>query len=132
MAGRMRFTPISNRLIFTSAHKRKTSHTPRDAVVSGFTHYWLNTNISGKRDQLLKSPASILIAGDGNDGLDVADARYNRSNVPPAWLNDSRKPFNRHEGGGYFLFADGHVKWFRSGDIINNSSAATKATFTIK
>jgi prepilin-type processing-associated H-X9-DG protein len=107
-------------------------NSPRDAAINGFTDYWLNTNIAGQRNRALKSPEIVLMAGDGNDGLDLTNARYSRSNLPPVWLSANSNPFNRHEGGGYFLFADGHVKWLHPGEIVDNPASSTKATFAIK
>lgn len=84
---------------------------------SGYTDYWLNAHLSSQASSLITLPAATVMAGDGNDGVDVTDARYSKANFPLTWIKDPKSPAWRHmtyevwaTAGADYLFADGHVK----------------------
>ncbi len=79
-----------------------------EAAAPGFTDYWFNTRLAGLRQSAIREPSNVVMCGDGNDGLDITNARYNRSNLPAAWLDSADSPVRRHNRGmGGFLCADG-------------------------
>lgn len=100
--------------------------TPEGAkpTTSGYTDYWFNSNLSGFAMADVKVPKQTLIFGDGNDGSDLTDARYNLPSLPAAWINDQNSPAYRHIGGANYAFVDGHVKRMTPAEI-----AAGPATF---
>jgi prepilin-type processing-associated H-X9-DG protein len=93
-----------------------------DATQIGFTDYWRNTNLANQKVEKVKSPATTLLAGDGNDGCDATNARYGRSTIPRAWMGNENSPARRHLGTGNYLFADGHVKAMKPTAIKPKSS----------
>lgn len=84
---------------------------PADGVAPNFTDYYYNTNLSGVGLDKIADPSDLLLFGDGNDGTDLTDARYNRNSFPLSWLKDRNMPTFRHLGGANYAFVDGHVKW---------------------
>jgi prepilin-type N-terminal cleavage/methylation domain-containing protein/prepilin-type processing-associated H-X9-DG protein len=93
-----------------------------DATLTGFTDYFFNTRLEKLPAKYLRDPAAVFMMGDGNDGRDGSDARYSRDAIPLAWLQNERSPAHRHQGEANFLFADGHVKYLRAGNIEPNAS----------
>jgi prepilin-type N-terminal cleavage/methylation domain-containing protein/prepilin-type processing-associated H-X9-DG protein len=93
-----------------SGAEPKATRQPRE---NGYTDYWLNARLVGKNVGKLKQAAAVIAFGDGNDGLDVADARYVRESLPNVWLNDSNSPAYRHMGYACYLFLDGHAKRYK-------------------
>lgn len=78
---------------------------------SGYSDYFFNTHLNGlELAKLQTEPANIVLAGEGNDGIDLADARYNRRNFPASWRAKTDSPLRRHKGASNVLFLDGHVK----------------------
>jgi prepilin-type processing-associated H-X9-DG protein len=104
----------------------------KDPRKSDFTDYWFNTRLSGKRFDYLKTTQCIILAGEGNDGTDVTNARYNMSTLPLQWVADSDSPANRHLEGANYAFADGHVKWIRPTRISNEPPNGKNCTFAIR
>ena len=90
----------------------------RDATQTGFTDYWFNRQLAGTDRSKLKSPATSIAAGDGNDGAQITDARYSLSSLPPKWIDDKTSPAHRHLGFGNYLFADGHAKGYKPSALI--------------
>jgi prepilin-type processing-associated H-X9-DG protein len=83
-----------------------------EATAPNFTDYYLNSNLSGREMARVKQPTFTILVGEGNDGTDGTDARYNRNVVPWNWQRDENSPARRHLDGSNYLFADAHVKWF--------------------
>ena len=81
-----------------------------DATQSGYTDYWFNTNLNALSFDKMSSPQEIFLLGEGNDGLDGSDARYNRNVLPQRWIDDENSPSRRHLETANYLYADGHVK----------------------
>jgi prepilin-type processing-associated H-X9-DG protein len=80
---------------------------------TGYIDYWFNGNLSGVRPSALTSPGNTLLQGDGDDGVDISDATYNKKSLPQNWLTDRSSPAWRHLGGANYLFTDGHVTWLK-------------------
>jgi prepilin-type processing-associated H-X9-DG protein len=95
---------------------------------SGYTDYWFNGNLSAVLKTALAYPQATLLAGEGNDGTEVTNATYSKSNLPAAWLVDANKPPSRHvEGpiwlhvnGANYLYADGHVSRLKPAQVVSN------------
>jgi len=81
-----------------------------DGVKPNFTDYWFNTNLAHVNSRISDHPTAVIMLGDGNDGLDLTDARYNRNSFPLSWLRDQDSPAHRHLGIAVYAFTDGHVK----------------------
>lgn len=81
-----------------------------DPTQSGYTDYWFNSNLNAQPMRKIAVPAVILLAGEGNDGRDVTNARYALSALPLRWLDSAESPGRRHDGAANYLFADGHVQ----------------------
>ena len=81
-----------------------------DATQSGFTDYWFNANLNARNLNKLHHPTNVFLLGEGNDGSDGTDARYNRDVLPQRWIDNAKSPCWRHHDTGNYLFADGHVK----------------------
>jgi prepilin-type processing-associated H-X9-DG protein len=103
-----------------------------DSTQSGFTDYWYNTNLSNVKAEKVVSPGVTIMLGDGNDGKDVTDARYNRNLLPAAWLQNTKSPARRHLDGAMYAFADGHVKWFKPQDVGTKPVKQSNVTFSIR
>lgn len=91
---------------------------PEDSTQANLTDYYLNLKLAGRNSALVRDPAAVIVVGEGNDGRDLSNSRYARSNVPPGWATDPNSPLLRHRGdrdgmklGGYYVFLDGHAKY---------------------
>lgn len=81
---------------------------------SEYTDYWFNSKLSGMNESAFNQTPLTITLGDGNDGVNVNDARYTKSTLPMTWINSSASPAYRHptfRGGANYAFLDGHVKW---------------------
>ncbi len=92
-----------------------------EATQPGFTDYYFNTNLDKRQQKLIADPANTFLCGEGNDGHDGSDARYNRNAISQAWLDTEKSPVRRHLDASNFLFADGHVKAFGFEKIFEHS-----------
>jgi len=106
-----------------------SSHDPRQ---SDYTDYWFNSNLSSVPQAALESSSQTILAGDGNDGVDLNDARYSKSSLPALWLQDRTKPSYRHLDGANYSFADGHAKWLLPKTVTTASTQTNQATFAVK
>jgi prepilin-type processing-associated H-X9-DG protein len=77
---------------------------------SGYTDYWMNARVAGRKLEELTHIDKTLICGDGNAGADPTDARYALHTFPQEWLAPS---YNRHLEGLNYAFVDGQVKWYK-------------------
>jgi prepilin-type processing-associated H-X9-DG protein len=98
---------------------------------SGYTDYFLNSRLSGRDAATPKFPDHIVLLAEGNDGFDIADARYAMPSTPPHWLGNQESPVHRHLDGAYYAFLDGHVKWL-SGRTTPATAAPGPAAFTFQ
>ena len=89
------------------------------AEKSGFIDYWLNGKLAGEEMASVAIPSATLMLGDGNDGSDKTDARYNIMQFPPSWLTDENSPAYRHLGGANYLMADGSVHWLKPDEVVS-------------
>ncbi|MDF2441220.1 MAG: hypothetical protein JWN98_2204, partial [Abditibacteriota bacterium] len=104
-----------------------------DVTRIGFTDYSLNTNVRGQSLKRFASSQSTLLCGDGNNGIDTADARYNRNSLPKHWRTDTNSPARRHLDTANYLFVDGHVKSYKPNAIQNTAPPSRgKPTFAIR
>jgi len=104
-----------------------------DPTKTSYADYWLNSNLSGFSLSRFKADTAKVIAfGDGNDGGDLTDARYNLPALPAAWINDLKSPAYRHKGRANYLFLDGHVKALPPDQITNEPLTNGKSTFAVK
>jgi prepilin-type processing-associated H-X9-DG protein len=103
-----------------------------DPTSSNYTDYWFNSNLAGQNLSSIMTPAWTLMLGDGNDGADIADARYSMSSLPLRWLSSSYSPAYRHFSGANYAYADGHVKFSRPDRITDILTSPGQATFAIK
>lgn len=101
--------------LFQCLSEESISPKVADATQPGFTDYYLNTHLSNVEIKRLPSPQSTLLCGEGNDGRDVTNGRYNRRFLPQSWIDNEKignrfSPAQRHIGRAVYLFADGGVK----------------------
>jgi prepilin-type N-terminal cleavage/methylation domain-containing protein/prepilin-type processing-associated H-X9-DG protein len=92
----------------------------------GFTDYFYNYNVGLQSEAVLQYSSNTVLNGDGGNGAaDYQVSKYNGQ---------------RHFEGGNYSFADGHVKWFRTGKVLPgdagcsndggaNSPTGSNATF---
>lgn len=112
--------------------QQSSTHAMGNPRSRGYTDYWLNSNLSGARLSAIAAPQAFFLFGEGNDGLDLTDASYNKKSIPANWLIDTAKPPWRHleaatwaDAGANYSYADGHVKWLRPrevGQAVNESN----------
>jgi prepilin-type processing-associated H-X9-DG protein len=117
--------------IFQCPNEEDYRDATTDPMTSGYTDYWYNTNLSSLNSKAVKRPQSTLMAGDGNDGHDGADARYNRNSLPLHWLQSQKSPAYRHLDYGYYLFVDGHAKAYKATQIAKTLQR-NQPTFAIR
>ena len=99
-----------------------------ESNAKGFTDYWLNGDLQGKSDVRLRTPSSVILAGDGvANSVDYAVG----PNVIEPWVaTDSAT--TRHLGGANYAFADGHIKWLLPEKIsLTDNPNGTNYTFVI-
>ena len=100
-----------------------------DAVQPGFTDYYFNTNLDRRPLELVSNAALTFLSGEGNDGRDGTDARYNRNVLTQAWLFTAKSPVRRHLDVANYLFADGHVKYLKPEQAKTKRAKATDYAF---
>lgn len=96
------------------------------------TDYWLNSRVAALKIDKILQPAVIISLGEGNDGGDMTDARYNLPALPNAWIQNQNSPAYRHKGMATYGFLDGHVKALPPTAITNEPIANGKPTFEWK
>jgi prepilin-type N-terminal cleavage/methylation domain-containing protein/prepilin-type processing-associated H-X9-DG protein len=111
-------------------HRKKNPQ--NDAVLSYYTDYYYNTNLDRVLQKNVSRPALTLLCGEGNDGTDGTDARYNRNVIPQMWLHEEASPARRHVDTANYLFVDGHVKAIKPALIKSTRSSATDYSFATK
>jgi prepilin-type processing-associated H-X9-DG protein len=74
----------------------------------------------------------LVLCGEGNDGTDGTDARYNRNVIPQVWLDTENSPARRHLDTANYLFADGHVKSVKPASIKSKRQNANDYSFAIR
>ena len=110
----------------------RTNGLSQDPKQPGYTDYWLNAHLYGLNESAVRFPYKTLLLGEGNDGIDITDAGYSKTSLPPSWLTDTSKPSFRHSSGAHYVFADGHVKWLKPQEITTKPAADTLYTFAVK
>lgn len=91
----------------------KPTTTPQNCV---YTSFYFNRGLSAQNSGV-DNAEKLVLAGEGDDGVDTTDARYSKTSWPSAWQNNPKSPLFRHLSheiwatrGAYTLFADGHAK----------------------
>ena len=103
-----------------------------DPMQSGYTDYWFNTNLSKLNLGKVTTPSRTILLGDGNDGTENTDARYNRNALPQSWRDMENSPARRHLDRANYAFADGHVKSLAPDKINNLPAAKSDYTFSVR
>jgi prepilin-type processing-associated H-X9-DG protein len=106
----LRSTGIYHCPIWKNENDYTKENRRNDAVLSYFTDYYYNTNLDRGLLKNLTNPATLVLCGEGNDGTDGTDARYNRNVIPQEWVDTENSPARRHLNTANYLFADGHVE----------------------
>jgi prepilin-type N-terminal cleavage/methylation domain-containing protein/prepilin-type processing-associated H-X9-DG protein len=116
--------------------KKQRDHTKKnrqnDAVIPYYTDYYYNTNLDRVLQGKVPNPAMLVLCGEGNDGTDGTDARYNRNVIPQVWLDTENSPARRHLDIANYLFADGHVKSVKPASIKSKRQNANDYSFAIR
>jgi prepilin-type processing-associated H-X9-DG protein len=110
----------------------KVTYPTDDPTQAGYIDYWMNSNLSNLPLAALESPAITILSGDGNDSTDANSARYNIKALSQKWMKDKSSPAYRHLDGANYLFADGHVKWFKPEKIKITPVSKGDPTFSFK
>ncbi len=105
----------------------------------GYSDYWYNSRLGGRSQAQIEQVSSTIINGDGqngsaayafngeavtNTGIDPVNGAATTTTPPPvatvtgATVAAENQFGLRHLDGLNYGFADGHVKWFKSGDNI--------------
>lgn len=92
-----------------------------DPTATGYTDYWFNSRLSGQSQAVLDSVSQIVMNGDGNgnpsyywyNGCNVNGDDSNECDPAINGIMGLGRAHSRHLDGGNFVFADGHVKWYR-------------------
>lgn len=100
----------------------------------GFTDYWMNSNLSGVKEEKIKNPAQLIMLGDGDGGSPASTASYAINELPSEWRTSSDSPAKRHHGGANYAFLDGHIKWLQPNQVseLPYSEKHPIFTFSIK
>ena len=96
--------------LYQCPQEKRQGDGPFEPWESGYSDYYLNSRLSGINTDKVKFPANTVLLAEGNDGRDVADARYARSAPPPLWYVNRSSPLFRHSARSNYAFLDGHVK----------------------
>jgi prepilin-type processing-associated H-X9-DG protein len=101
---------------------------------SGFTDYWLNSNLSGINPNHIQHREQIIFLGDGDGGSSASTASYSIDQLPESWRTSATSPAKRHKGGANYAFADGHVKWLKPAQVsqLPTSKKHPVYTFSVK
>lgn len=93
---------------------------------NGYTDYWANRNLMNDptptSETSLIYSANTVMNGDGRDG----NPNIDDDGRPDYWRYS--EPLNsaalaRHLEGNNYAFADGHVKWFRFGKVLDGGAS---------
>lgn len=76
----------------------------------GYTDYYYNGRLSGVSQSHIPFAANTILLGEGNDGTEQCDARYDHDSVPERWIRNAQSPLRRHRAGSNYAFVDGYVK----------------------
>ena len=93
------------------------------------TDYFINARLASVQEKKLNSPSLTILMGDGKGDQTL---NYHLSQLPDAWRTDEKSPAWRHLERANYLFADGHVKWFKPKQITLNPSSKKQPTFLVK
>ena len=95
-----------NKMLFHCPTLEHPNGTPKTfaPLARDCTDYWFNGKVAGQSLKNVASPPLTLALGDGNDGGDMTDARYNYSALPAPWLSDEKAPCFRHLEGANYCF----------------------------
>ena len=99
-----------------------------DSTKRGYTDYWLNGRVAGRKFGEPNS-SSVILNGDGN-GYEQSDARYSKTGLPAVLSDETQRsdypqsawPL-RHLYGANYAFLDGHVKWLKPAAVSTTPGA---------
>ena len=66
---------------------------------SGYTDYWYNARVANVPESSITMINETLLVGEGNDGVDITNARYSKGSLPSGWRQSAASPAVRHAGG---------------------------------
>lgn len=95
-----------------------------------FTDYWMNSNLSGIKDEKLHNPNQIILLGDGDGNSPASTASYAINRLPLLWLTSSDSPSKRHLDGANYAFVDGHVEWLKPNQVSQLPTSKKHPIFT--
>ena len=116
---------------------------------TNFSDYWYNSRLSGTSQARIEQVSSTVINGDGQNGTASyafnGEIITNDASIPASTTSTSTTPIPtdlnntgdnvfglRHLDGLNYGFADGHVKWLKSGsNIILNKVSDGTTSYTV-
>jgi prepilin-type processing-associated H-X9-DG protein len=106
-------------------------HNEKPPSARDYTDYFYNRRLGGQSQAVVEAVALTIMFGEGNDGTDVANARYSLHELPRQWRTDKKSPSHRHLEGGNYAFADGHVKWMKPNAVTTEAAVKGRTTFSL-
>ena len=97
---------------------------------SGFTDYWMNSNLSGIEETNIPFSNEVIISGDGDGGSSESTASYSIDQLPEYWRTSLHSPAKRHLDGANYAFVDGHVKWLKPEQVSQLSPSKKNPVYT--
>ena len=96
---------------------------PETNATNGTSDYFFNARFVRAQLGLIKSPATLILFGDGQDDapLDVT-----LTQLPTDWRTDESSPAYRHLDTANYLFADGHVKHLKANRVTKDFRMVTR------
>ncbi len=93
------------------------------------TDYWFNRRLAGVESKRIADVKLTILGGDGEPS---DDPNVSLQLLPPRWIEREDSPIRRHLDTGNYLFADGHVKFYKPQKIDAAESGEKTPTFSIR
>lgn len=104
--------------------------------------YWNDSNLGQMFEQSGNGPVSSASVDDPSGTVFCGDGQYFQAAVAPYTVDLVSEPntfksgqgwyISRHSGGGNYVFLDGHVKWFKMGEITRKDAAGVNFKYFTK